>query len=471
MFVGRTEELSALEGAYASQKNELVVLYGRRRIGKSCLISEFLKDKPDSFLFEAVEGAQTREQIAHFTETLKKQIRDPLLLDVKFSSWENVFSYITERVVKSPSRKGKIVLFMDELPWMAAGRGRLVSLLKYYWDNHWKDQGVMLVLCGSVASFMVKRVLKSKALYGRITLEILLRGLNPDEVALLFQGKRSQEEVLKYQLIFGGVPKYLEEIDLNRSFNQNMNRLCFSRTSPMCREMDRIFYSQFKESRIYMKIVELLNGRICTMEEISSTLSIASGGGLKLYLTNLEDAEMIRSFVPFGRSNTSKLRKYTLMDEFALFFFKYMQPCLLMLTETSSPRMFETMVNDGFESWLGFSFERFCVKRAGYLAKRMGFADVVLAAAPYFERGDLAFQIDLLYKRSDKVITLCEIKHRNAPITTKIIPEMERKCSLFRMPRGFSLETALISLYGPDTALRDAGYFNHFLVLDDVLGV
>ena len=308
MFAGRTEELSALEAAYASHKSELVVVYGRRRVGKSSLVSRFCEGKPEHLTFEAIEGEQTRGQIAHFAGTLREQTRDPLLADVAFKSWDNVFAYLTERIVNAASRKTKLILFIDELPWMAAGRGKLVGLLKYYWDNHWKARNVMLILCGSVASFMVKRVIKSKALYGRITLEMLLLGLQPHEATALFRKKRSNEEILRYLLIFGGIPKYLEEIDLNRSFNQNLNRLCFSKTSPMRREIERIFYSQFRESGVYLKIVGLLNNRICSMDEISSRLSISSGGGLKLYLNNLEDAEIIRSFVPFGRPITSKLR-------------------------------------------------------------------------------------------------------------------------------------------------------------------
>ena len=98
----------------------------------------------------------------------------------------------------------------------------------------------------------------------------------------------------------------------------------------------------------------------------------------------------------------------------------------------------------------------------------MGFGDEVLRAAPYFEKGDSSFQIDLLYKRADKVITVCEIKHYTGRITTKIIPEVEKKCALLKIPNGYTIEKALISLYGPDEALKDSEYFNHFVTLEDI---
>ena len=243
MFVGRKNELKLLNDAYLSGKDELVVLYGRRRIGKSSLVKRFAEKKKAYYEFEALEGGTTPGQIGHFLQQLKKQIDDPILDSVRFANWEQVFTYLTEKVIDRKSKVKKI-LFLDELPWMAAGRIRLVSLLKYYWDNHWKGKHVMLILCGSVASFMVKKVLHSNALYGRTTVEILLKGFSPEEAACLLGKKRSREETLNYQLVFGGVPKYLEQINPNQSFNKNMNTLCFSPHGIMLKEVERIFYSE-----------------------------------------------------------------------------------------------------------------------------------------------------------------------------------------------------------------------------------
>ncbi len=465
MFVGRKKELKILEETYRSRKSELTVIYGRRRVGKSSLINVFSQNKPGCFKFEAIEGEPTQVQIRHFTAQLRKQCNDPILDHVSFNSWENVFSYITERII---NKKGRKILFFDELSWMAAGRGRLVSLLKFYWDNHWKENHVMLILCGSVAAFMLKKVIRSKALYGRITLELLLKGLPADESYALIGTKRSKEEALKYLFVFGGVPKYLEDINSDRSFNHNMNRLCFSPHSTMIHEVNRIFYSQFKETRTYLKIIKLLKGGIFAANEISKKVGIPSGGGLKLYLQNLEQAEIISSHIPFDRGLTTKFRKFTLADEFLIFYFKYIEPNLRVISESSSRKLFETLTQKSFDIWLGFAFERFCLKNADLLAQAMHFDQDMLLAAPYFGRNDRHFQIDLLFKRADNVITLCEIKHQNNKIGTKIIPEMERKCTLLKTPRGFVQEKALISLYGPDKPLLDSGYFNSFVTLEDL---
>lgn len=151
-----------------------------------------------------------------------------------------------------------------------------------------------------------------------------------------------------------------------------------------------------------------------------------------------------------------------------LFYFKYIEPNEQIISESNSSRLFETLTRKGFDSWLGFAFERFCLKNASLLAQVMEFDQDMLLAAPYFGRNDRHFQIDLLFKRADHVITVCAVKHQNSKIGTKVIPEMERKCALLKTPRGYVMEKALISLYGPDNALRDSAYFNHFVTLEDL---
>jgi AAA+ ATPase superfamily predicted ATPase len=320
MLVGREEELSTLTLLEKSKKAEMLVLYGRRRVGKSALVQHFCGGKR-ALLFEAIEGASTKVQIDHFTEQLRAQIKDPLLEGVRFADWNAVFGYITHYLQRQDK---KVVLFFDEFQWQAAGHTKLVGLLKYVWDNHWKKHAPLLILCGSIGSFMVRNVLRSKALYGRVTAEMHLRGLSLSGVRAILRNMRSNDEVLRYLLVFGGIPKYLEEIDLRKSFAQNMNRLCFSRDGVMVSEIDRIFASQFREAATYKRIVgELLAGPM-RLKDIADALGMHSSGGLKEYLNNLILADMIDVSVPLGRSENSKNRCYRVSDEFLCFYSKFM---------------------------------------------------------------------------------------------------------------------------------------------------
>ena len=460
--------MKLLEDAYAHKESRLVVIYGRRRVGKSSLVERFAQNKPYFYSFEGIENENTPGQIEHFAMQLGGQVEDPFLLNIKFSNWHELLKYISQRVIRRKSKK-KLILFLDELQWMAVGRNKLISLLKYFWDNHFKPNNVMLIMCGSMSSFMVKKVLASKALYGRINLEINLKGLPPGEASKLFAGKRGNEEILKYLFVFGGVPKYLEEIDINKSFNQNINNLCFSKNFMLINEVDKIFYSQFKEAKTYLNIVKTLKNGIYTMNELSLRLGIASGGGLKQYLQNLEVCEIIRSYIPYDKGSNTKYRKYTLSDEFLTFYFKFIEPNLQAIKESNSKRLFEAFTRDRFDIWLGFAFEKFCLKHSAHLATIMGFGEEMLGAAPYFEKHDNRFQIDMLYTRMDKVITICEVKHLDKDISTSIIPEIDRKIQLIKIPRGYTIEKALISLYGPDKYLRDSNYFNYNVTLKDIM--
>jgi len=471
MFFGRLNELDKLEKNFRSRKSELVVIYGRRRVGKSTLIKNFLKDKSFSFTFEGIEGNSSVKQMEHFKDQMSEVTGDSLLEDINFSDWKKVFKYFTEKIVSRKNRKNKMVIFFDEIQWMASGRKQLISIIKYFWDNHWKDQNVMLIICGSIASFMVDKVINSTALYGRITEEMLIKGLNPDEIASFFKGKRDKTEILNYQLIFGGVPKYFEELDISASFYKNINRLCFSPNSLMLNEVDKIFYRQYAQAETYLTVVNLLKDGIFSLKEVAEKTGKKSGGSLKKILSQLEKAELIESFVPFEYGWNTKFRKYRLSDEFLRFYFKYMEPNMTAIkNQRNSTRLFEKISGESINIWLGFAFERFCLKHSWYLADKMGFADENIYASPYFHKNDSRFQIDLLYKRTDKVIVVCEIKYYKSPVTASVIKEVSRKIDLLKLPKGYSVEKALISLHGPDKALKESGYFDHHLSIEDIIG-
>jgi AAA+ ATPase superfamily predicted ATPase len=468
MFTGRTAELLLLEKAYASDKGELAVIYGRRRIGKSALVAQFLQGKPHAFSFEALEDDNTPAQLSHFTRRLARHLSEPLLEETEFKDWDRAFDYFTRNVLLPKNDGKKYIIFLDELQWMAVGKSALVGLLKYYWDNHWKQHPVMLILCGSVSSFMIRNVLRSKALYGRTTLEINLKGLQPAEAYALLGKKRSVEEVLKYLLVFGAVPKYLEQIDAHRSFNENMNSICFSKNSSMLSEADKIFHSQFRKPETYFRIIKLLANNLYSGKEVSRIAEIKSGGGLTSYIDNLINADLVIPYIPFSKKQGAKSVKYAMNDEFLHFYLKYMKPNIRLIEQSRSSKIFETVTRTGFDAWLGFAFERFCHKHAGSMAQIMGFADEVIQVGPLFGKSDERFQIDLIYKRADKIVVVCEIKYSINDIPTTVIPEVQRKCALLKVPRGFTIQKSLISLYGPDKALTDSRYFDHTVTIKDI---
>ncbi|MBF0364301.1 MAG: AAA family ATPase [Oligoflexia bacterium] len=188
MFVERKKELENLEEQYHYKDSSLVVLYGRRRIGKSALIYHFT-EKKNRLLFEGLEQAGEKDQVAHFVSQLADQSPDPLMKKIKVSKWEEAFELINIHLDK---QKQKTVIFFDEIQWMSNGKSKLISLIKYFWDNQWKQRNCMLILCGSIASFIINQVIKSKALYGRSNLGMQLSSLTPNEIYLFLRKKRNK---------------------------------------------------------------------------------------------------------------------------------------------------------------------------------------------------------------------------------------------------------------------------------------
>ena len=181
MFVGRKYELDKLEDLYGQKTGRLAIVYGRRRIGKSYLLKKFSENKKYLY-FEGLEKEKTSNQIKNFIFHLSRQTEEPFLAKTKFSDWNEVFDYLTSKVFKNLP---KTILILDEFQWMAAGQSKLINQIKAYWDQHWKAQGVMLALCGSIAHFMVKKVIRSKALYGRIDSDLLIGPLSPINIQQL----------------------------------------------------------------------------------------------------------------------------------------------------------------------------------------------------------------------------------------------------------------------------------------------
>jgi uncharacterized protein len=468
MFFGRDKEFKYMDELYSSEKSELLVIYGRRRVGKTALVNKFLETKKAHFSLEGIEGVRKDEQIVHFARAILNDTHEEYISPSQFTTWESLLTYFTDKVV-AKKRKKKLIIFLDEIQWLATKKSKLIALLKLFYDTKWKQHNVMLILCGSIASYMVNQVIKSKALYGRITGELLVKGLPPNEAVKLFQQKRSKEEILKYLLVFGGIPKYLEEISLKHSFPQNMNRLLFSAPSALTHEMERIFYSQFKDARTYKKIINILRNTHLNTEEIAHKLGKKSGGSLTRALNILKSAELIAQYRPISMETPKKRTSFRVTDEFLTFYFTFIEPNRAIIEQVGVSNLFEKITKDRINVWFGFAFERFCHKNALYLASKMGFEDQVLQWGPWLQKGPNGSQIDLVYKRVDNTITICEIKHRNTQITTAILPEMNKKTAAFKAPRGYTVEKALISLFGPDKHLQSTQYFHHTLTLNDIL--
>ncbi len=468
-FIGRENYIELLKAQDISQGSIITALYGRRRIGKTSLIEHVFKDSK-LIKFEGIEGASEQEQREHFATTLHRYsgLREHTLLDT--SSWTKLLIALSNFIKQQPT-----VIFLDEYQWLSAEKTRLTSYLKYVWDNFFiKDNNIHLIICGSISSFIVKKVIKSKALYGRINTFIELKELSlPETLNGFFKSTTDNKNLLNYYLAVGGVPKYLELFDREKSFEQNIEALCFSKGGYLLNEIDRLFVSHFGANRAYKDIVEFLASRShATQTNIQSKVELSSGGRLSEILEDLEYAGFIYRYTPLNKPDTSNLKRYKLRDAYLRFYFKFIQPNLKNINNTNNSLTFSNVVKQSeLEIWKGLTFENCIREHHEIVAKILGFSGIMYSSGAWYKKDDqqTGFQIDLAFIRKDKIITICEVKYSTA-ITTKVIEEMrEKEQKVFKELTPDGIQKVLITVNKLDPKLNKEGGFSKLICLDEIL--
>jgi AAA+ ATPase superfamily predicted ATPase len=417
--------------------------------------------------FEGLEGASSAEQRKHFLKTLHRQTGLEAHRIASTSDWGDLLILLAEHVAKKPC-----VVFLDEFQWMAAERSELVSKLKYVWDNYLaQSAGAHLIVCGSVSSFLVKKVVHSRALYGRIDQIIDLGPLTFSEARTGFFRERSTREGLECYLMFGGIPKYLELFDQHRSVLLNLTDLCFKPGAFFLDEFDRLFVSHFGKVRHYRNIVEFLATRgFATRDEIARKVGLRSGGRITEFLDNLCLAGFIESYGAIQNPGSTHLRRYRIADPYLRFYFRFIRPLKGRLSRgQESLPLHQALPAKRYNVFRGLAFENFCYQHAPLIARKLGFSAVAYDCGSWFRKSDLATgaQVDLLFKRADNVITLCEVKFRER-VGREVIDEVARKLAALPGLGNYTVEKALISAFPPSKELLEEGFFSRVLTADDL---
>ncbi len=469
-FMGRSEEISQLCNWNKSGRPAfLSVIYGRRRIGKTRLVEETFK-KSRLLTFEGLEGQSTKEQQMQFLARLASISGRKEYQLIKSASWTEILILLSDYIGKRPT-----IIFLDEFQWLAASRSKLVSSFKYVWDNYFcKNNNVHVILCGSVCSFLLKKVIRSKALYGRIDLEINLKPLQLPEIKNLFRPKRSLRDVVEMYMSLGGVPQYLKMVDPSLSVRANLENLCFSPNGYLVNEFERLFASHFGTNRHYRKILLILaKHSFATREELQKGCNLDSGGRITRYLEDLETAGFIERYVPVDKPSASKINRFRIVDPYLIFYFRFIQSALKKINQPGRSPNFSSFVPDKrYYVWCGQAFESLCLAHSHLISEKLGFSAVNYNYGSWFSRQPdyKGFQIDLMFLRDDRVITICEMKFQDAKIGKNIIPEIARKRSLLPNPKNFTIETVLITASPATKELINERYFNRILTLSQLFG-
>jgi uncharacterized protein len=446
---GRQGEREILTRLRTSPKSEFLALYGRRRVGKTFLVRRFFREQPVTY-FEMIGRfrGSLDDHLRIFSEALGEAFYGGAPLQPP-DTWHDAFRALRTAIETRGRKKrsAKIVLFFDELPWIATHRSGFLAELEHFW-NAWcsRRADIILIVCGSAASWMLKRIVNAKGgLHDRLTQTIRLLPFTLPETRAFFEARQvdlGTRELIELYMIFGGVPHYLDHVERGRSVPEIVDRVCLAKDGALANEFSRLFASLFDSDEKYVAVVRALarKRRGLTRNELLAAVDMPSGGGATTILENLEEGGFITATIPFGR--TGRDRFFRLTDEFSLFHLKWL--------DGARPRSWQHVrKTPRWRAWVGLAFESVCLEHAAAIERALGISGVETHVSAWLH--DDA-QIDMLIDRADDVISVCEMKFTDEPfvITKKYADELRNKAAVFRAQTGTkkAIHVVLVTSYG-----------------------
>ncbi|MEZ4847267.1 MAG: ATP-binding protein [Bacteroidia bacterium] len=434
-FIGREKEQQTLQKALASYEAEMVAVIGRRRIGKTFLIRNAYEGQIDL----EVTGTQNttgKEQLENFTFLVNNYLASDKPISTP-KTWLEAFRELIVVLERRGSSSRKTILFFDELPWLASKKSGFLKALGFFWNNWASKQPILVVICGSAASWMIQKVVNNKGgLHNRITRLIHLKAFNLPETEAYFKARHirlERYELLNIYMIMGGVPHYLKEIEPGKSAVQNIDEICFSQHGILNNEFSRLYEALFDQADNHIAIVRALatKWKGLTRKEIVSMANLPEGGGVSKVLDELINSGFISSYYPFGKTKKDML--YRLTDEYSLFFLHFIEN-----KRSREKRIWQKLSQtQTYKSWRGYAFESLCLKHIEQIKRALQIGGIYSEASSFVFRGDdtrPGIQIDLLIDRNDHAINLCEMKFYNDVFTIdKAYAEnLRRKRAIFQ---------------------------------------
>ncbi|WEV46728.1 ATP-binding protein [Bifidobacterium sp. ESL0690] len=446
MFVGRTEELEALEDMYSSGRFEMMVLYGRRRVGKTSLIDEFSKDKR-TFYFTASQKS-TKLNLEVFSRQMSSFFDMPEL--PAFTDWRSAFEFFVGLTRNSQSAgNGHFVFVFDEFPYAAQADPTLPSTLQTAIDHGFKDTSVMMILSGSNQGFMESEVLGGKSpLYGRRTGQIRLEPFDYYDAAK-FLPNVSNEERVQYYATFGGTPYYLARLRPSRGFKRNVADLMFRKSGLLYEEPMMLLREETREPASYFSVLQAVANGSSTPKRIAEHAGVEASSVAR-YLNSLVDLGLVERKLPFG-DNPQKSHKgmYVIADPFFAFWFRFVGTNVDVIENGKGPETAEeTTSGEAFATYVGQQFENICLQ---WVARHSGTLDLPFRATRFgkwWGNNPVAREqtdIDVVAANGRGQLLIGECKWRNTFDVTEAIDKLQGRVGLVPGFKPASTRLALFS--------------------------
>ncbi len=429
----------------ASNRAEMLAITGRRRVGKTFLIHSIFKDKID-FEISGVREATQIDQLQSFSYRLADFFDSKVPLAIP-SNWMEAFRQLSVLLDGKKTARKKVV-FIDELPWLAAPRSGFMQALDFFWNSWAVNKRVIVVLCGSAASWMIRKLVHDKGgLHNRITHHIQLQPFTLHETRSYLASLRLYLEpyqIIQLYMVTGGIPHYLSDIQPGQSAAQTVDRLCFEPQGILVDEFTKLYASLFDRPENHVKIVRALGNKRkgLTRKQVVEVTKMTDGGSITRLLEELETSGFITSYVPFGKQKKEKL--YRLTDEYSLFYLEFIEG----KKAGGQGTWLKLCDSHAWKSWSGYAFENICLKHITQIKIALGIQGIYAESSSFYFAGNedrAGLQVDLLIDRKDHVINFCEIKFYDGPYSLgkDEAMNMRQRMTTFREVSGTRKQIAL----------------------------
>lgn len=458
-FIGRKSEIKALKGLLEKETPSLVVIRGRRRIGKSRLAEEFSSSFSNVYSLSGIPPHSSVSAEMQRAEFLR-QLQTYKLPAYDSGDWGTLFHTLAKS-----SQKGRVLIILDEITWMGSQDPTFLPKLKTAWDLYFKkNPQLVLIISGSNSAWIERNILSSTGFFGRVSLRMLLKELPLNDCDLFWKkapGKISVYEKFKMLSVTGGVPRYLEELRHDLTAEQNICQLCFHSEGLLFHEFNQIFHDLFRSrGAYYQQILKEIGGKHLSAKEIATVMGRSLGGDLTEALDTLIQAGFLARDYTWSLSTgkNSKLSRYRIRDNYTRFYIKYIDPIRDKIESAplKSPP-------SGWHGMMGLQFENLVINNGALIQNILGISgDDIVNAGPFLQTPQTrrkGCQIDYLIQTRFHTLYLCEIKFQAGLITQSVIEELEKKLAALKVPKRTSIKPILIHINGVCESIRDSGAF------------
>lgn len=411
MFVGREKELKTLNNIYNTDYFEFLVIYGRRRVGKTELLKEFIKGK-NALFYPALDQ---KTNLDRFTEYVLKYFGETA--KISFKTWEDLFIHVAEKLGDE-----KLVLIIDEFPYIAKNENVILSTLQNVIDHYWKNKNIKLILCGSSVSFMVNGVLSEKSpLFDRNTAVMEVLPFDYDAVGSFLPSYTKEEQMIVYGIV-GGVPYYLSRFNDKKSLKENLSDVIFSSYAPLREEVTTLLKAELREPATYNQILASMANGARSLGEIASKAKMDITATTS-YMKILTEMKIIKKILPCGDKENSRKGQYIISDNFVYFWYKFVYSASAIFDFVEPLEYIDTIYDDILR-YMGSVFEEICFQYLKHNARLLPFLPTNIGK--WWGGNMITHQptdIDILAFNRDKYL-FCECKFRNVEFSIDDFDEL-----------------------------------------------